>query len=106
MPSGENPWTQLIRADKRRSKGDLTQLQRKLWYAISVVETGMKGAMSDDDHDGIRKWAHALNQLASTYLKVALDSDLEVRLEAIEQHLQAEDKSHAHSGPYSPARSR
>jgi hypothetical protein len=106
VPSGENQWTELLRADKRRSKGDLTQLRRRVWYAISVVETGMKGAMSDDDHDGIRKWAHALNQLASTYLKIAFDSDLEVRLEAIEQRFQAEDKSHAHAGPNSSARSR
>ena len=91
MSSGENQWTQLLASNRRRSKGDLTQLQRKVWYAINVVETGMKSAMTDDDHEGIRKWAHALNQLAATYLRVTLDSDLEIRLKAIEQRFHAED---------------
>ena len=36
MPSGENQWTELLRADKRRSKGDLSQLQRKVWYALAL----------------------------------------------------------------------
>ena len=66
----------------------------------------MKTAMADDDHDGIRKWAHVLTQMAGTYLKIALDGDLEQRLKTIEQRFQAEDKSYVQSGAYPSARSR
>ena len=70
--------------ERLRAKGDLSQLQAKLWRAIAVVEGGMLLAMADDDDEGVRKWVHCLTQLSSVYGKIVIDSDLEQRLKALE----------------------
>ena len=84
MPSGENIWNQLLRDDRRRGKGSLNKLQRRLWYALDVAEGGLKGAMQEDDAEGVRRWLHIFNQLASSYSRVAIDSDIETRVKALE----------------------
>lgn len=84
MPSGQNPWTQLLTGKRLRAKGDLSQLQGRLWRAIAVVEAGMLFAMEEGDADGVRKWVHCLTQLSSVYARIVLDSDLEQRLQALE----------------------
>ena len=101
MPSGENPWTQLLASNRRKSKGDLNKLQIKLWHAISVAEAGLRAAMEGADGEEVRRWLHIMYQLAGTYGRIALDGDIETRLKRMEQGLQEEGKSHA--GSYSPA---
>lgn len=88
MPSGENPWTQLLASNWRRSKGDLNKLQIKLWHAIDVTEAGLRAAMENADGEEVRRWLHIMYQLAGTYGKIALDADLELRLKAIEARIQ------------------
>ena len=84
MPSGQNPWTQLLASNRRRHKGDLGKLQAKLWFALEAADAGLKVSMQADDHDGARKWAHVISQLGTTYIKAVLDGELESRVKALE----------------------
>jgi hypothetical protein len=84
VPSGENPWTQLLASNRRRSKGDLGKLQVKLWHAIDIVEHGMHDAMEQGETGELRHWIHCLNQLSLTYAKIVIDCDLEQRIKALE----------------------
>ena len=87
MPSGQNPWTQLLASNRRRSKGDLNKLQIKLWHALGVAEAGLRAAMEDADGEAVRRWLHVIYQLAGTYGRIALDGDIETRLKAIETRM-------------------
>jgi hypothetical protein len=84
MPSGQNPWNQLLARNHRRSKGDLGKLQRKLWGAIETAEIGLKGAMREGDGYEVQRWIHCLTQISSVYIKAVLDGDLETRIKALE----------------------
>jgi hypothetical protein len=84
VPSGENIWTELLRDGRRRGKGSLEKLQRRLWFALDVAEGGLTEAMRADDSADVKRWLHVFNQLACTYSKVVLDSDIEERIKAIE----------------------
>jgi len=88
MPSGENPWTQLLASNRRKSKGNLNKLQIKLWHALGVAEAGLRAAMEEADGEEVRRWLHIMYQLAGTYGKIALDGDIETRLKAIEARIQ------------------
>lgn len=93
MPSGENPWNHLLVSGRRKSKGDLNRLQAKLWHGIDVAEAGLIAAMTDADSGEVRRWLHVLHQLAGTYVKIALDGDIEMRLRVVEAQLK--DAPHA-----------
>jgi hypothetical protein len=84
MPSGENIWNKLLRDNRRMRKGDLGKLQRKLWFCIEAAETGLRGAMQEDNGEEIRRWLHVTSQLAAVYSKVVIDSDLEQRIKLLE----------------------
>jgi hypothetical protein len=84
MPSGQNPWNQLLASNRRRSKGSLEKLQVKLWFAIETADAGLKGAMQEANSEEVRKWVHVISQLGSTYIKAVVDGDLEARLKALE----------------------
>jgi hypothetical protein len=84
VPSGENQWTQLLRAERRRGKGSLVKLQRRLWFALDVAEGGLTDAMQAGGSADVKRWLHVFNQLAGTYAKVSIDGDLEQRLKALE----------------------
>jgi hypothetical protein len=66
---------------KRRPKpGDLAALRRRLWYALTEIET----LIEDNDSMVKLKAAHALATMAGAYLKATELSDLEARLQALE----------------------
>jgi hypothetical protein len=89
MPSGENIWNQLLKDDRRRGKGSLGKLQRRLWYALDIAECGLREAMGNGDSGEVRHWLHIFNQLSASYSKVALDSDLETRIRLLEDRAKA-----------------
>ena len=84
MPSGQNPWNQLLAGNRRRSKGDLNKLQGKLWRAIAIVEAGMLSAMEAGDGAEVQRWIHCLTQISSVYAKVVIDGDMEARVKRLE----------------------
>lgn len=66
---------------KRRPKpGDLAALRRRLWGALTEIETLIE---HEDPHLRL-KAAHALATMAGCYLKATELSDLEVRLGVLE----------------------
>jgi hypothetical protein len=87
MPSGQNPWTQILSAKRRRAKGDLSELQRRLWRGILIADAGLDDAMQASNGEEVRRWLHVLHQLSGTYLKIVMDADLEQRLRALEARL-------------------
>jgi hypothetical protein len=100
MPSGQNVWNQLLDRKRRRSKGSLEELARQLWYDIAVANAGTRGAMEQADAEEVRRWLHIKQQLSGVYLKVMLDSDIEKRLEAIEQRFDDGKTSFKTNGAY------
>ena len=85
MPSGQTAWTELLSTKRARSKGSLDDLQRKLWKAIRALDCGLADAMRQGDGDEVRKYTHCLTQISSVYLRLVMDSDVEKRLQAIEE---------------------
>ncbi|MDE2059302.1 MAG: hypothetical protein KGL31_07525 [candidate division NC10 bacterium] len=66
---------------KRRPKpGDLAALRRRLWYALTQIET----LIEDKDPSIKLKAAHALATMAGAYLKASELADFEGRLQALE----------------------
>ena len=89
MPSGQNPWNQILGVKRQRAKGSLTDLQRRLWRGILVAEAGLDEGMRAADSEEVRRWLYILHQLSGTYLKIVLDGELEARLKALEEKLHA-----------------
>jgi hypothetical protein len=85
MPAGENAWTQLLATKRGRSKGSLEDLQKRLWKAIRALDYGLDDAIQRGDGDELRKWVHCLTQVSNVYLRLVMDSDIEKRLQAIEE---------------------
>jgi hypothetical protein len=85
MPSGENPWNELLKAKRRRNKGNLDELTRRLWRGILIADVGLDDAMLSGNSEEIRRWLHCLHQLSGTYLKIVMDADIEKRLQALEE---------------------
>src|SRR5688572_30282999 len=85
MPSGQTAWAELLSGKRARSKGSLDDLQRKLWKAIRALDYGLDDAMQQGDGDEVRKYSHCLTQLAGVYVRLVMDSDVEKRLQAIEE---------------------
>jgi hypothetical protein len=85
MPSGQNPWSELLASNRRRSKGDLGKLQRKLWFGIETAEAGLKSAMEAGDGGEVQRWIHCLTQISSVYAKVVINGDLETRIKRLEE---------------------
>ena len=46
--------------------------------------------MAQGNGDEVRRWGHALNQVANTYFKIVMDGELEHRIRAIEEKLRAQ----------------
>jgi hypothetical protein len=46
--------------------------------------------MQQGDGDEVRKYSHCLTQLAGVYLRLVMDSDVEKRLQAIEERFSGE----------------
>jgi hypothetical protein len=68
---------------KRIRAGDLSALKRRLWEAILTA-----GDLLDHDDPATRLRAvHALGQSAGVYRAILADSDLEQRLQALEQRV-------------------
>lgn len=85
MPRAENPWNDILNVQRWRKSGDLSQLRRRLWRVLLAFECGLNEAMAEGNGEDVRRWGHALNQVAGTYLKVTLDGDIEQRLKALEE---------------------
>ena len=92
MPSGQNPWNQLLSTKRGRSKGSLEDLQKRLWKAIRALETGLDDAMARSDGAAVMRWIHCLSQIAGTYTKLTAEADIEVRLKALEARLSDHDQ--------------
>jgi hypothetical protein len=90
MASGQTPWAELLSAKRARSKGSLDDLQKRLWKAIRALDYGLDDAMQQGDGDEIRKYSHCLTQLASVYLRLVMDNEVEKRLQAIEERFSNE----------------
>jgi hypothetical protein len=73
-----------------RKPGDITALQRKLWWAILRSEEVLD--TPDTAAEQRVRAVHALTQAAATYANLLKTSDFEARLTAIEQAL------HQHGG--------
>jgi hypothetical protein len=84
MPSGQNPWSQILGVKRQRAKGSLTDLQRRLWRGILIAEAGLDDAMRAADSEEVRRWLYILHQLSGTYLKIVMDADLEQRMRVLE----------------------
>jgi hypothetical protein len=68
-----------------RQGGDLPALQRRLWFAILHCERIIESPGSRAD---LRlRAAHALSQLATTYINLTKTTDFEERLSALERAL-------------------
>jgi hypothetical protein len=79
-------------ARKYRPKaGDLTQLRSVLWRTILEVEGLLD--VRPPATDVVLKSAHALAQLAGAYTKLVETADLERRLQALEDAMQAGKKN-------------
>jgi hypothetical protein len=89
MPSGQNPWNQLLGVKRQRAKGSLTDLQRRLWRGVLVAEAGLDEGMRVADSEEVRRWLHILHQLSGTYLKIVMDGEMEARLRALEEKFSA-----------------
>jgi hypothetical protein len=85
MPSGKNPWNQILSAKRRRAKGTLSDLTKHVWRCILVADAGLDHAMESEDSEDVRRWLHVTQQLSGTYLKILVDHDIETRLRAIEE---------------------
>ena len=66
---------------------------------------GLDDAMLGDDAEQVQKWLASITQLSHAYSKVAMDSDIEQRLKAVEQAMSASQETGG-IRPYSPARKR
>ena len=89
MPSGQNPWNQILNAKRRRGRGDLSKLQQRLWHAINCCMIGIDDDLAGDDPEGARKWINSLTQVSNVYARVVIDSDIEQRIRTLEQQLTA-----------------
>ena len=89
MPSGQNPWNELLKTKRPKAKGSLQALQVKLWRGIRAAELGLNGAMEAENGEDVRKWLHVLQQLSGVYLRIVLDGELEARLKVLEEKLSA-----------------
>jgi hypothetical protein len=89
MPSGENPWNQLLNVKRQRARGSLTDLQRRLWRGILIAEAGLDEGMRAADSAEVRRWLHILHQLSGTYLKIVMDHEIEARLRVLEEKFSA-----------------
>jgi hypothetical protein len=83
-----NPQTaRLAKAAKavkaRPNAGDLSDLRRCLWLAVTrcTKAINMSEAMDDDT----RKTVHALTQVSGVYIKLVEAVDLETRVKALEE---------------------
>ena len=73
------------RAKKRRYKqGDLQQLQRLLWHALLEAKAVLDRA-TEDEAELKLKAVHALGQVAAHYSRLVEATELEARLQALEQ---------------------
>ena len=89
MPRAKNPWAELLKTDKRRSKGSLEGVQQSLWWFVRHNEAAARRAVQDNDLEMFRKLANTAAQLAGAYARIAIDSDIEQRIKALEAaHLQ------------------
>ena len=71
------------RRSRRHKPGSMDALRRELWAAVMAA-----GDLLDDDDPATRLRAvHAVSQSAAAYQRVYESSDLEARLEALEQAL-------------------
>jgi hypothetical protein len=76
---------------RRGKPGDLVQLRAVLWRTICEVEALLD--TRPPSNELVLKSAHALAQLAGAYTKLVETADLERRLQALEDAMQAGKKN-------------
>lgn len=81
-----NPVSGRLAKRAKRYKGDVQQLQGKLWSAILRAETIMEPG--GDDYLAL-KAAHCLSQVAACFLKAVEIGELEARIEELERRAAA-----------------
>jgi hypothetical protein len=75
-----------------RQGGDLSALQRRLWFAILHCERVLDSPASRAE---LRlRAAHALSQLATTYINLTKTTDFEERIARVEQAVH--ERRHRH----------
>jgi predicted phage tail protein len=71
MASGDTLWNQLLNKKRIRGYGDLARLKGRLWHCMNICNAGIDEAIraKQVDTEEVRRWIHAMNQVASTYIR-------------------------------------
>jgi len=87
MATPKLSWNQLVSGKRPRGTGDLGQLRAMLWRALRVAEEALYNAVQSADEAMVVKYLHVIGILAARYRDVYGDSELEIRVAAIEAQL-------------------
>ena len=97
MAAPNNPVTHLARLAKRkrRSSGNLNGARLRLWSALEAAEACLMDAVAEGDRDGVLKACHAVTQTSGAFARVFEIGELEARLTALLDEVEALKKAAA-----------
>jgi len=72
---------------KVRNAGSLEEAQVILWRAVLAGQAGLYKAMAADDHEGVRKYVHALTQVIGAYGNLTETVNLGAEIEELKRQL-------------------
>jgi hypothetical protein len=90
MAERETPYTELLRTKRKRNSGSLSALQRQLWHGLKIVDVALAEAMQRNDDESLRRWLHLLTQMSGAYTRLVETTEIETRLQAIEERFSNE----------------
>jgi hypothetical protein len=90
MAERETPYTELLRTKRKRNPGSLSALQRQLWHGLKIVDVALTEAMQRNDDESLRRWLHLLTQMSGAYTRLVETTEIETRLQAIEERFSNE----------------
>lgn len=73
------------RPRKSQKPGDLDAVRLKLWRAIEYAEWGLLRSAASEDMNSMRSFIHCLSQASGQFSKVLEVSELQDRIEQLEQ---------------------